>query len=172
MTKIRKVKTWETATSLKELKVLFKNSKENTDVSLLLKQYKAELNDSGDETTTSVDSPKKRKIHDDGDTSSEPKKIRKKNDRTKVKNMENFLRKTDSLRVQVKNPLPDLFKGIMSLFATSEPTQAERYLNPLIVTLIGKVVSFLQVFYCVWRNHSKTQKLPASQLYFSRQSRD
>lgn len=128
MTKIRNDKTWESATSLKELKVLFKNSKENTDVSLLLKQYKGELNDSGDETITSVDSPKKLKIHVDGDTSSDPKKLRKKN-----KNIEDFLRKTDSLRVQVKNPLPDLFKGITALFATSEPTQAERYFNPLIL---------------------------------------
>lgn len=37
VTKIRDDKTWETATNLEELKVLFKNSKENTDVSMLLK---------------------------------------------------------------------------------------------------------------------------------------
>lgn len=121
VTKIRNDKNWETATSLEELKVLFKNSKENTDVSLLVNQYNAVLNETDEESTTIVDSPKKRKIHDNRDNSSEHKKLKK-----------------DSGRTKVKNPLPDLFKGTVALFATSEPTQAERYFNQLILYLVAK----------------------------------
>lgn len=126
VTKIRNDKTWAEATSLDELKVLFKKSKENTDVSLLLNQYKTQVDESDNApATTSVDKWKKRKNHDNGETSLKCKKLRKENGGTRVKSMD----RTNSMGVQLKNPLPDLFKGIVALFATSEPTQAERYFN-------------------------------------------
>ncbi|XP_050297351.1 DNA ligase 3 [Anthonomus grandis grandis] len=58
VTKIRNDKTWETATNVEELRTLFKNSKENTDVSLLLKDYKGQMDNSASSSSLS---PKKRK---------------------------------------------------------------------------------------------------------------
>lgn len=76
VTKIRHDKTWETATNLEELKVLFKKSKEDTDVTLLLKDYKGGVKNNIDDTSSakSDDSkpstPKKRKLLSDDVNSS------------------------------------------------------------------------------------------------------
>lgn len=168
MTKIRDDKTWETATNVDELKVLFKNSKQDTDVSLLLKDYKASLDDPNDASTSrnseiSLKSPKKRKLLDDnGSTSStgssmtdhSPKKKHKRDINKNEDVDESFQKKLNSSRskdsgdsidtkkklspensvqnhakrrkVKVKNPLPNLFADMKSLFVNCNEPEIER----------------------------------------------
>ncbi|XP_967954.1 DNA ligase 3 [Tribolium castaneum] len=90
VTKIRDDKCWQSATSLKELKVLFAKSKEHTDVSLLL-QGTAESSPKKQKTLESF--VKKRGSEDP--QSSNSKKVKK-----------------EPKTVKIINPLPDYFHNI------------------------------------------------------------
>ncbi|XP_066248451.1 DNA ligase 3 [Euwallacea similis] len=124
VTKIRDDKTWETATNLEELKLLFKNSKENTDVSLLLKEYKEEVDITDAESSTSLNSvsPKKRKMKSDRSRDSSgcesPEKRRKEEKNCEVKKKKS---------IEIINPLPNMFGDFKAIFVTSHRSDAERY---------------------------------------------
>lgn len=96
VTKIRDDKTWETATNLQELHVLFKNSKENLDVTLLLKGNSCRDNNA----KISL----KRKTLPENLFITSPKKRR-----SDVKN--NFKINSD-LNNFIKNPLPSYFSDV------------------------------------------------------------
>ncbi|GJQ69356.1 lig3 [Trypoxylus dichotomus] len=78
VTRMRDDKTWETATNLEELRHLYKESKENGDVGLLMKEFEAE---------ESADSPKKKKNQSDSPENS-PKKKRNRIDSPKAKDQQ------------------------------------------------------------------------------------
>ncbi|XP_063909442.1 DNA ligase 3 isoform X2 [Zophobas morio] len=135
VTKIRDDKTWDTATSLKELKVLVAKSKENTDVSLLMKGVK------DDEVDGGTSSPKKRKRgesskakkhSDSGDEASPSKKTKKES--KKQTGLDGFVKtskkgtsgdngspKADKeeskkyKKVEIENPLPTYFESVKLL---------------------------------------------------------
>ncbi|CAG9863673.1 unnamed protein product [Phyllotreta striolata] len=69
VTKIRHDKDWQTATNLQELKLLYSNSKENPDVSILLKGIEDSDRPKRKHEDSEVDSPspKKKKIAEDFD---------------------------------------------------------------------------------------------------------
>ncbi|RZC37982.1 DNA ligase A M domain containing protein [Asbolus verrucosus] len=116
VTKIRDDKSWDTATTLKELKVLYTKSKENTDVSLLMKE-------TSEESGGSSSSPKRKKPNES------PKQ-----DKSKKNTLEDFVKrdekgvkrklsgresdvkraKTSSnyKKVEIKNPLPNYFENV------------------------------------------------------------
>ncbi|KAH1028379.1 DNA ligase 3 isoform X2 [Dendroctonus ponderosae] len=151
VTKIRTDKTWETATNVAELKTLFKNSKENTDVSLLLKEYNDETctddhSISSENVDTTNSSPKKRKLLDEScgasgsvaASSNSPKKIKEEPhaiDKLKQKNAHSKqIPKTtktkeefDGTIVKLEKPLPILFEAIKALFINSDHPEIERY---------------------------------------------
>ncbi|KAL1509486.1 hypothetical protein ABEB36_004211 [Hypothenemus hampei] len=126
VTKIRDDKTWETATNLEELRLLFKNSKENTNVSLLLNQFKKEIDcyeqcaSSSSSSNASLsdkvkrESPKKRKTESD--------------ENIEMPNKRKHTEINKPIKpVKIVNPLPNIFKGINALFECLANTEAERY---------------------------------------------
>lgn len=79
VTRIRSDKNWETATNLQELQQLYKNSKENTDVSLLTKGLEKNYDESEE------DMPAKKKKHNDDENNS-PRKENKELDKDDDRN--------------------------------------------------------------------------------------
>ncbi|XP_044259293.1 DNA ligase 3 [Tribolium madens] len=94
VTKIRDDKSWESATSLQELKILYTKSKENTDISLLLNREEDPQPSNSNKKHT--ESHKKRGLEDPQPSNS--KKI-----------------KTEHKTVKIRNPLPDYFHDIKAL---------------------------------------------------------
>ncbi|KAJ8922088.1 hypothetical protein NQ315_008729 [Exocentrus adspersus] len=128
VTKIREDKDWRTATNLQELQALYAKSKEETDVSLLMKGIKTE-----DEATSS---PKKRKkdilsymkkeekqptkaAGEDSPSPSKKIKVEENVDmkeQTDSKNLDTKIDNNNDGKVQIREPIPDYFKGIKALF--------------------------------------------------------
>lgn len=122
VTKIRNDKTWETATNLQELQILFKRSKEGTDVSLLLKDTHIassplkRKNDTNE--NNSIASPSKKiKEHCNSSPEKQKSKIRPSK---KQNNLLSFISKPSTSKtpdlknsqrnvIAIKNPLPDYF---------------------------------------------------------------
>lgn len=124
VTKIRDDKSWDTATNLQELQKLFKNSKENTDISLLLANSQTNSNDNN----SSSRSPKKRNAVSQNAgvkklKQSPSEEIKQSGSRKLYFNPSTtHSPKTD---VVIKNPLPDYFKGVKLLI--EKGIQEEHY---------------------------------------------
>ncbi|XP_023023992.2 DNA ligase 3 [Leptinotarsa decemlineata] len=144
VTRIRDDKNWETATNLPQLQKLFKTSKEQTDVSLLMKGIdNAERNDKEENLQKCESPPKKRKKEkqvnfDDGDDespSTSKKKKKKTNDSDRLNSIVDE-KQNDNIEfsnkpkkrspkasekmkkessIDIANPIPDYFTGIKAL---------------------------------------------------------
>ncbi|XP_030761984.1 DNA ligase 3 isoform X2 [Sitophilus oryzae] len=154
VTKIREDKTWETATNTDELKILFEKSKEDTDVSLLLKDFQGKMKDTDEIMTEEKPLSKKKRVSDgsnsfsdsspskklkvhDRDTflsegTSKKRKVKKDSEKLSTKDTKgNKIKSEDhdiaKRKVKLINPLQELFKGLKTTFIVQENTEIERY---------------------------------------------
>lgn len=107
VTKIRSDKCWKSATSLKELKVLYTKSKEHTDVSLLLKDIKEDMEEKKRKSDEPSPQGSKKLKTLDSFVKVESKAEKRSEDRQKDKKEQN--------KVEIINPLPNYFEEIKVL---------------------------------------------------------
>lgn len=110
VTKIREDKTWKTATTLQELQVLFKKSKENTDYSLLMKDE----NSSTSIADSSVGESKQKTLFDFAQTPSSSKRSISPSDSPKPKKIKQ-MEGESNFASGIKNPLPHYFGNVKLL---------------------------------------------------------
>ncbi|XP_077285020.1 DNA ligase 3 [Arctopsyche grandis] len=109
VTKIRNDKSWESATSFAELKILFENSKQKTDYSHLFKNTS--------DSDIKINPGKRKIINDDLSISKRQKNIV---DFLKSPSKASPIKGSPSKVVTIKNPLPDVFHSCVLLFFKSE----------------------------------------------------
>lgn len=138
VTKIRDDKTWETATNLYELKKLYEESKEHTDVSLLMKlknetnngkEKKSPSKASASSSSTSISSnnqpPKQTSLLDFCKTPQKRQRSPSRSSTPKKKAKTTNHIEFDPVKV-IKNPLPDYFGNVKLLL---EDGVSEKYSN-------------------------------------------
>jgi DNA ligase-3 len=145
VTKIRDDKSWDSATSLKELKVLYAKSKENTDVSLLFKGMKDE------ESDESGSSPKKKKADEwskgekkkqntlEGFVKVEGKGCKRRSEDDASSSTKKAKKESTCQKVEIKNPLPSYFENVKVLLEEGVRDKAAEVIRYFIA--YGGVVS-------------------------------
>ncbi|XP_018321906.1 DNA ligase 3 [Agrilus planipennis] len=120
VTKIRDDKTWETATSLKELKALFEKSKTNSDIGKYLDDLS---NENDDYVNSETKSPNKRKIINESDEENASSIKKRRTSETEIQNNQASTSTMDDDATSKKEidenkdtkiikPLPNLFEGV------------------------------------------------------------
>lgn len=144
VSRIRDDKTWETATNLQELNVLYKESK-NADVGLLLKgvtSSKINSDDDDDDECDTSDLGSKRKLPSDSDEKSDDDSIPSKRSKFNESKspQQNQKKNGKDSSPQLKNPLPDYFEDVNLLV---EKENVERYKELLrhFVAYSGVIIS-------------------------------
>ncbi|XP_039279547.1 DNA ligase 3 [Nilaparvata lugens] len=148
VTRIRSDKDWQTATSLPELKVLFKKSKENSDFTLLGKQRSPSPSTSSavkkplppSPTSSSCSPAKRRKQEVSDDEDIPPRDIER--GRKKRKPDSEPSEKEKIMRFnRIKKPLPDVFVGVKLHVSETASIEDRRLLERYFVAFGGKLVN-------------------------------
>ncbi|XP_060525174.1 DNA ligase 3 [Cylas formicarius] len=122
VTKIRDDKDWKTATNLEELKSLFKKSKEETDVTLLMKGVKRKSSEDDEDNHSGASTKTNESI---GSSRGSPSKKQKNKKKSRTSKSSEGHRSTRG--VKINEPLPDLFKGIKGFFVDNYNNEFKRY---------------------------------------------